>query len=405
MTAVACMRVAVDAERTGLSPAALGPLVAKFSNLYLESRWLWPRSFQPLTHYSFLLTDPHSEEMDVRELARLSDELQLKLFGTGSDGEVALLLFEGPPEAARAFATLDEASLTAAMLNPALLPGGGRLTRIDSPNAADKEPVVLHEPPPPLEEEGERQAETPAPPERVLPALEGVQGIYFTSRSLFIGDIVSCTPGRARTYLSLVEGAEHMPSDPATFDADCVITAMRYLTEGAKATLILPVCYTNIIRSSQRDAYEQMLAVLPNSHRRQLSANVYDTPRDPAFGALAQIRAMLSKYVANIGLQTDDPGFEVEKLAVQAVNSVTLVLPDAGPRARLAILRRFTERRDLYRRKEIWPGVTNVRSRSELLACVAAKVPFVAGAAVCRMQTAPVGGRIQPLESLPLLAA
>ena len=122
-------------------------------------------------------------------------------------------------------------------------------------------------------------------------------------------------------------------------------------------------------------------------------------------GALTQIKEMLSRYVTSIDLRTPDPGFEIEKLAHQAVTSVTLVLPDAEARVRLAALRRFIERYDLYRRKQIWPGVTNVRSRAELEACTAAKIPFVTGPAVCRMQTLPVGGRMQPLADLPLLAA
>jgi hypothetical protein len=44
------------------------------------------------------LTDPRVDELDVRGLARLSDELQIKLFDTGSEGEIALLLFEGSPK-------------------------------------------------------------------------------------------------------------------------------------------------------------------------------------------------------------------------------------------------------------------------------------------------------------------
>jgi len=198
---------------------------------------------------------------------------------------------------------------------------------------------------------------------------------------------------------------EEAGDDPTTFDADCVIAAMRYLTEGARATLFLPVCYSNIVRASQRDAYEQILSVLPASHRNQLTATVYDTPRDPAFGALSQIRKMLDKYVGHIDLQTHDPGFEVEKLPYNSVNGVTLVLPDAEPRVRLAVLRRFTERLELYRSRRIWSGVANVRNRTELLACAAAKVPFVTGAGVCRLQISPVGGRLQPLDALPILAA
>lgn len=401
------MRVAVDAARTGLSVAALGPLVAKFTNFYLESRWLWPRHFEPLSHYSYLLTDPRADELDVRELARLSDELQVKLFGTGEDGEVALLLFEGPIEAAAAFAALDPPSLLAAIRNPDLLPTGGRLSRIVSPNAVSRPPEVIsdrrvEEPVAAVADETEEEA--PAVAARPLPALEGVQGVYFVPRALFMGDVVSSTPGEAHTHLSLVEGAEHLPSDPVSFDADSILVALRYLTEGAKATLFLPVCYSNIVRASQRAEYEQLLSILPTACRNQLTATVYDTPRDPAFGGFANIRAMLSKYVAHIDLQTFDPGFEVEKLPEGAVNSVTLVLPDTEPRGRLAALRRFTDRLDLYRRKRIWSGVTDVRNRTELEACVAAKVPFVTGAGVCRMQTHPMGGRLQPLEALPILA-
>lgn len=403
MTAVACLRVAIDAELTGLTPAALGPLVAKFAGAYLESRWLWPRHFEPLTHYAFMLTDPRAEEMDVRELARLSDELQAKLFGAGAEGEVALLMFEGSPEAAREFAALSNAELAEAIKNPDSLPTGGRLTRIISPNAVGKEPEVLRKPPEPapVEEPAERAPAAPI----AMPALEGLSGIYFTPRGLFIGDVVSSTPGTARTRISLTEGPEHMPEDPAAFDADCVIAAMRFLTEGAKGTLYLPVCYSNLVKPTQRQDYERVLSVLPPSCRGQLAAAVYDVPRDPPFGTMSQMKAMLSKYVTSIDLRTPDPGFEIEKLAPQAVTSVTLVLPDAEPRVRLAALRRFAERFDLYKRRQIWPGVTNVRSRSELEACVAAKAPFVTGPGVSRTQSLPMGGRMQALSDLPARAA
>lgn len=405
MTAVACLRVMVDADRTGLSPAALGPLVAKICGTYLETRWLWPRQFQPLTHYSFLLTDPRAEEMDLREVAQLSDELQLKLFGPEADGEVALLMFEGSPEAARAFAALSPEELAEALKNPDLLPTGGRLTRVVSPGAEGQEPEVLRPALPRIDVVAEVEDDAPIPRPVKLPALEGAHGVYFTPRGLFVGDVVSSTPGTARTHFSLVEGAEHMPEDPVVFDADCVIAAMRFLTEGVRAMLYLPICYSNIVRPSLRREYEKILSVLPQSFKNQLAAAIYDVPRDPPFGALAEIKAVLGRYVANIDLRTPDPGFEIEKLGQQAVNSVTLVLPDGEPRLRLAVLRRFAERSDLYKRRQIWPGVTNVRSRAELDACIQAKIPFVTGPGVCRMQTLPVGGRQQPLGDLPLLAA
>jgi hypothetical protein len=424
VTALACLRVAVDAQKTGLTTAVLGPLVAKFSGAYLESRWNWPRQFAPLTHYSFLLTDPRTDEMDVQELARLSDELQIKLFGEGDDeaGEVGLLLFEGSPEAVQAFAALDDLAVSRALDDPSLLPPGGRLSRVESAEAAARrmaaseripgEPAPAPERLPSVgwvEQHVAQPAEAePEEPEvsRPMPQLEGLQGIYFTMRDVFVADVVSSTPGTARTHISLVEGDDHMPSDPRAFDADCMTAAARMLSDaGLKSMLYLPICYSNLIRTSERAEYEILLAALPADRKAQLAAAVYHVPRDPAFSGLAQIKATLSKYVTNIDLHTEDPGFEIEKLAQQAVGSVTFVLPSGDQRPRLAALRRFTDRLALYKKKQIWPAVTNVRSRAELDACIAARVAFVTGPGVCRLQTAPVGGRMQLPAALPLLAA
>lgn len=415
MTAVACLRVAVEADRTGLSPAVLGPLVAKFTSAYLESRWLWPRRFAPLTHYSFLLTDPRADELDDQELARLSDELQIKLFGEAEEGEVGLMLFEGPPDAVTEFAGMDAAVVARALHDASLLPAGGRLRKIDpAPDVVPVEPGE-HAPEPargkpdnPGWVEQRLASDEPEAPERKLdmPQLEGVQGIYFTPRSLFIGDVVSSTPGQSRKHLSLVEGAEHMPEDPLAFDTDCVAAALHFLAEPRlHAMLFVPVCYSNIIRATPRTIYEEMFSQLPPERRGQLAAAVYDAPRDPAFTALAQLRSTLSKYFTNIDLRTPDPGFEIEKLPTRAVTSVTMVLPDAEARTRLAALRRFVERLDLYKKKQIWAAVTNVRTKAELEACARARVPFVTGPGVCRMQTLPVGGRMQELAELPVLAA
>ena len=101
-----------------------------------------------------------------------------------------------------------------------------------------------------------------------------MHGVYFTPRGAFIGDVVSSTPGERRTTLSLVEGADHMPDDPAAFDASCVIAAMRFLAEGAKAMIYVPVCYSNLIRATTREDYERLLSVLPPDFKPRLAAAV-----------------------------------------------------------------------------------------------------------------------------------
>lgn len=410
MTSIACLRVALENDRTGLAPSVLGPLVAKFSSAYLETRWLWPRRFEALDHYTFLLTDPRADELDPEELTRLADELQIKLFGERDSGDVSLLLFEGTPDAVTAFAGLGGEAMMEAVADPDRLPLGGRLTHI-VPRSAARQPAE--------EEAGgelgggpqwrriggliDEAIERPMPE---MPQLNGVQGIYFTSRQLFVGDVMSSTPGTARSHLSLVEGLAHMPPDPLKFDSDCMDAGIELLEEGGHGTMLyFPVCYTNIVHATQRAAYEQMFQRLPQSRRNQLAAAVYDVPRDPAFGALSQLRATLEKYFTSIDLRTNDPAFQIEKLPERAVTSVTLTLPDGARAQRLAVLKRFAERMAFYKERKIWPAVTNVRTREELEACAAQHVPFVTGPAVCRLQTEPVGGRMQPMEALPVLAA
>src|SRR5688572_7419118 len=130
MSAVACLRVDVTGECARMPAAALAPLVQKFASAYLETRWSWPRQFSPLTDFCFLLVDPRADELDVRELRKLSDELQRHLFGTGDEGEVALLVFEGSHAAVTAFASMPPPAVAAAVKDHGLLPPGGRLTRI-----------------------------------------------------------------------------------------------------------------------------------------------------------------------------------------------------------------------------------------------------------------------------------
>lgn len=418
MTAVACLRVAVDAEKTGLTPEVLGPLVAKFSSAYLESRWLWPRRFAPLTHYSYLLTDPHADELDVQELARLSEALQIKLFGEGElgAGSVDLLLFEGPPDAVTAFVALDAALLALAVHDPKILPPGGRLSRIVPPdqiiavarnhyqpenNDKEKEPspdwVEMHL------RARRNWGEIDAPD---MPAIEGVQGVYFAPREVFIGDVISTTPGSSPILLSLLEGPAHMPEDPDAYDRDSLATGLRYIDQlGPSGVLYFPLSFSNLVRKTKARSYEEMLEILPVEFKPRLAAAVYDSPRDPNFAALARLRALLSKYFGAIDLRTTDPKFEVEKLSTRAVTSVTFVLPNDNPHLRLAALRRFAERVPLFKQRKIWPGVTNIRTREELEAAVSLRIPFITGPGVCRLRTVPVGGQIHGLDELPLLAA
>jgi len=394
MSAIACLRVAIEPGAVSLPEEALGPLVEKLTSAYLEARWSWPREFAPLTHYAFLLTDPRADELDIRELVKLSEELQLKFFGQSNSGKVALLLFEGSEEAARDFAKLDADALTLARSDPSWLPPGGRLAQILA------EDVVTHATGP------DASALAGGEAADGIAARARLYGIYFRLRDVFIGDVVTQFDQGMRERATIMEGRERLPRDPERFDAATIEAALHLLRDDRlKSILYLPFCYDSLVRPSSRASLSARISELPESRRAQMAAIVYNVPRDPPFGAVNQIRATLGTRFTSIDLRVDDPDFEVEKLPVQAVAGVSFALPSGDRRARMAALRHFTQHRHAYKQRRIWASVTNVRDLEELQACEALGVPFVTGPAICEPQIRPLAGRIATMDQLPVRAS
>lgn len=392
MSALACLRVVIEAEVAPLPETTLGPLVEKLTGAYLETRWLWPRAFSALTHYAFLLTDPRADEMDVRELVKLSEELQAKLFGKSNSGKVALLLFEGPADSVRAFAALDGEGLAQARRDPARLPSGGRLAQLLSEDLVTE--TAAPETPPP----------SPQPPAEEPPADHvRLHGVYFRARKVFIGDVVSSLGAVARDRATITDGADRLPEDPQGFDAFCIEAARKLLVEeDLRSTLYIPLSYDSLVRPSRRAALTAKLAELPADRSAQLAAAIYGVPRDPPFGAMSAIRKVLGRTFERIDLRIDDPAFEVEKVPPGIVAGVSFALPLGDRRARLAALRRFVARRRAYKQRRIWGSITNVRTLAELEACEALGVPFVTGPAVCDPQSRPLAGRVATLDQMPI---
>jgi hypothetical protein len=382
----------VDANRTDLPAETLGPLVAKYATIFLEVRWVRPRTSDQLSNYCYLLSDPRSDELDTVELAHLATELQERLFGTGVEDAVKLVLFEGEPEAIRAFTASSAEEVALAMEDPGRLPNGGRLRRI-APDG-----TLIDVP------------EDARPPKGSIddfnfgPSIDGAQGIYFPKARAFVGDVVSCTPSRAKTWYSVVDGEEHLPVDSESFDGGCIMTALRFLLDfPIVAPLYVPVSFSTLVRPTQRAGYVELLGVLPAQTRAQLAATVYDVPRAPSFQSIKVIHEALRGYVSSLDLRTQDPDFEIRQLAPDTVTSVTLVLPNASQEVRTAALKRFATHAPEYRRRRIWPGLTNVRFRAERDMAIGLGFPFLTGPGVCRLQAEPIGGRQCDFEALPFV--
>jgi hypothetical protein len=392
MTAFACLRILPPSDLH--SRPGLEGLINRYACAFLEARWSWPRRFEVMSLSAFLLADPRTPTLEQKILQDLAYDLQLRLFGSGGAGEVELIVFEGESGEVARFASLDQHEVRRAVRSETLAPPlVGRLTRI---TVDDVRPIAVPgSPNPDLPPAPVRTAVDPAP------ATPCFQGVYFAGREAFVG----CAVSNRESGFNLVDGLHPAQRDIAReHDAGIIAMAVDLLARQARFSgmFYLPVCYTSLIHRQEREDYRHWLNALPESRRSNLAVSVYDTPRDPSFSALSQVKAFLDSYFKVVDLQTGDPDFAVERLAIKAVHSVTLVLPEASQLARIAAIRRFAERIDLFRQKRIWPSISNVRNAVELETCLARRIPFVAGRAVSGPLSHPVGLLSLGPDQLPL---
>jgi hypothetical protein len=394
LSAVACLRIVIDlpaAQMAGIE--AVEPLVGKVTGAFLESRWSWPKRFEPVGDAVFMLTDPRVTKLDGNELRRLAEELQLKLFGVSDKGEVALLLFEGDDTDIASFIAMPVPKLMNAVRHGEQLDLiGGSLQKITTQGVAAISTAAA------AQTDAQKAAGPP------VPEVEAhFRGIYYCARQSFIGSVIAPSPAGIAVSYSLVDGVDRQPNEAApTFDVDCVTAAASVLKAGTFAGMLaLPVSFSSMARRSSRQAYADALRQLAPFPKSQLAALVYDVPRAPSFPAVAQLKQVLDNQFSKIDLVTNDPNFEVDSLPNGAVNFVTLILPEGQDRIRHAAIRRFMSVPDAFKRRQIAPAVSNVRARADLAACLQARVPFVSGMAVCPPQAAPIGNVPYPVTKLP----
>jgi hypothetical protein len=400
--AMACLRVSITAPPGGQRAEDLQALVAKVINAFLQSRWEWPRQFEQMTPYAFVLTDPRAERMDKRGLKALAGELQLKLFGSEGEGEVSLLLFEGADTEVHRFARLSvsdvERLLAGEALNPPLEGALDRITADDHrPARAEAAPQEPDDDPPPR-----------PLPSRAAGATEAIYaGLYLPLTQSFIGALALCRrPRRDRHAWPDLGAAEALPGLSAeAFDEGCVESALKALDQGAPGLLFVPLSFSSLVRPTGRRAYARFLCHLPAEQRARLGAAIYDAPRAPSFFALSTIRRFLDPFFGELNLHVRDPAFEVEKLPAEIVSSVTLALdPEQEPADRLAAIRRFLHKREAYKKKRVWAGVAPLSNRAEVDACLTLHAPVMGGPAVAELGAAPPGPRSLDVQSLPLRA-
>lgn len=395
MTALACLKIMVGDDLKSSDVDSLAALVAKVTGAYLETKWLHPRRYGLVAPFSFALADPRATLLDARELQALARDLHTKLFGHSGDGEVSLLMLEGDKAEVMRFASMPPLQLKALLAADDLGDAIGRVCRITPQGVTSLVPVggpVAGEPP--LEA---LQDLAPPPPPRPRVAYRGV---FHASRELFVGNFA-------------VWRADEMASDPFEIDSPPgadgreadhdipILESAREILSGQDAgVMFFPISFSTLIKPSARDQLLPHLKALPRSARQRLAATIYDTPRAPSFAAMQSIKAFLAPFFARLDLRVTDPAFRVEDLPPDFASSVTLILPEGAEGARLSAANRFLRDAQSYSRKRILQGISELRTRRELNACIEQKTPFLSGPAVTDLLEAPTP--VTPCSALHL---
>ena len=395
MTALACLKIMVGEDLRFADADAMAALVAKVAGAYLETKWLHPRRYGLVAPFSFALADPRATLLDARELQALARDLHTKLFGRSGDGEVSLLMLEGDKAEVMRFASMPPHQLKALLDADDLDEAIGRVCRITPQGVTSLVPVggpVVGEPP--LEA---LQDLAPAPPPRPRVAYRGV---FHASRELFIGNFAVWRVDETASDPFEIDSAAASHGREADHDIPILESAGEILSRQDTGVMFFPISFSTLIKPSARDQLLPHLKALPRAARARLAAAVYDTPRAPSFSAMQAIKALLTPFFARLDLRVTDPAFRVEDLPPDFASSVTLILPDGSEGVRLSAVNRFLRDAQTYNRKRILQGISELRTRRELNACVEQKTPFLSGPAVTDLLETPTP--VTPCSSLHL---
>jgi hypothetical protein len=398
MTAIACLKVFVGDELRFADNDTMAGLVGKVAGAYLETTWLWPRRYGLVAPFSFVLADPRATKLDARELQALARDLQFKLFGEKGECDIALLMFEGDQTDVMRFAGIHGAQLKALLEGKDDGTIAGRVCRITPTEVSS---VVPQGGPvcgaPTLEELAALTSpeDVAGPPARV-----GYRGVYHGPRQVFIGSVAVWRQAQVPSAFGFTPS--RVEADRAEDDFPTLAAAAEALAAVPVGVIFFPISFSNIVKPGARAQLLPHLEALPRGSRARLAAAIYDTPRAPSFSALSQVKRALEPYFSRLDLRVTDPAFQIEELPGDLASSVTLVLPQADEPTRLAAVSRFLRDAPVYRRKQVWQGVTDVRTRRELNFCIEQHAPFVTGQAVTDLLEKPVGATQLPWLNLPL---
>ncbi|ALL12350.1 hypothetical protein AQ619_02650 [Caulobacter henricii] len=387
MIGMACIRICIEhgARETSVQGVTPGK-IDRTAALYIEARWPPPRRFGQVAPGAYVLVDPNAERLDGEELKQIASELQLRLFGTQGRDDLCMLTHEGDETEVLKFAVLPEAELLAMRAGAPPPPVG--LTRVVTKDGVRE-----------LADWGSNPtmtAETEADPAEG-PRL-GWRGVYNPVAEWFEASqpqVLRRAPERA-----VLDDGDFMRSDLAMLDAN-----VAALERQPDLRLQSDFRLWSLVRVSLKEAYQAKLEALPDGVVKQLSAQVYEVPRDLPFLAIAPLRDLLRPRFSRLEFRTEDPGFDVRSVPPNLIDGVVLQLSGKDEMQRLLNLRRFLSGRRQYLELRLRQGVTGVASRREFELCRELKLSSVTGPFVSKLSEEPLQDQGCPRADLPFRPA
>lgn len=446
MNEFACIRILFQAPGGARETEHLCGLIGRFTEHFLDQRWRLPRRYEPLARTCFLLIDPVAKNRDLKELAELANDLQVRLFGSSQQGAVQLFALWGTSDEIAEFNAFSDRDLELLIANPGGHWLAGRMVRFGATSngevtaslvggdEASADPVIRAAMSAFAASQTGSTAGSPGAPmgaksssgtiarnalsssalssgataPGAFRAASGAthRGVYFTPRSAFFGSIVAPTndpAGRPCRFLD----AWKTPTgaDELDFDQLTLRVAQAALRQDVPGVAYVPLNFATVITRMRFERLRGELDRLTMFPRNRLAATLYGVPSSPPSGSLSLVIEALRNAFGVIDVQAPTPDFLCPAFVPNCARSITFVSQAKAPAKRAAEIEAFLQRLPEFKAAKLWVTVGQVQTPEELELCLRLKAPFVFGPAVSDVQDQPFRLDAVAADRLPRRAA
>lgn len=449
MNEFACIRILFQAPGSPRETEHLCGLIGRFTEHFLDQRWRLPRRYEPLARTCFLLIDPVAKNRDLKELAELANDLQMRLFGSSQQGAVQLFALWGTSDEIAEFNAFSDRDLELLIANPgghwlagrmvrfgaasdggvtATLVGGDDVvvdpairaamstfaaSQTGSTGVSTGGPMGGKASTGTIARSADATAargamSSGAPAQGASRATIGAtyRGVYFGPRNAFFGSIIAPAQDPAGRHCRFLD-AWKTPTgaDELDFDQLTLRVAQAALRQDVPGVAYVPLNFATVITRMRFERLRGELERLSMFPRNRLAATLYGVPSSPPSGSLSLVIEALRNAFGVVDLQAPTPDFLCPAFVANCARSITFMPQGKTPAKRAAEIEAFLERLPEFKAAKLWVSVGQVQTQDELELCLRLKAPFVFGPAVSDVHAQPFSLDAVAADRLPRRAA